>query len=443
MYSEFLCAPEEEERFTGDATFEIIHEPGDPPDSVRLKAISVTPESCLRQAGTEARIASGPGDLFTVTAPRASFATVREFWRSLRSYNLRDRYARHRFYQGEIAPAASDLDRQDATFRLTPGLADDAVADLVSFESWNYPGYFLVEENRRIFLRQRRTCSDAFNESATFRIVPGLADGSAISLESHARADHYIRHWNFQLYVDPRESGIFAEDATFDLVSPQYDPAPHYCSLRLADSDDYLVHEKNGDDLVGSVRRLFSRDDEIAASFRKMAGLGRPDDPSCVSYEALVPHDAGGGATAMRSYAQRYMRHYEYRIQISPRRPLNLRDLPEPAAVQPERVDEDGIMEYFLVKYDWGAIAYIGSYTGTQSVAYDFVRHFFEELEARDGVAILGDVWTGELNRYISEQFPAIEARWGHWFAAAIYEHVHKMMLFGDPSLRIGGARGF
>ncbi len=441
-YSEYICVPEDEERFTGDATFEMVHDPDDPPDSVRLKAINITPESCLLQMNNEVKVVQGRGDVFAVTEPALSPGALCQYWRSIQSYNYAERSVRHRFYQGEITPIVSDLDRQDATFRLTPGLVDETDGELVSFESWNLPGFFLAEENRRVYLRQRRTCSEAFNESATFRITPGLADRSAMSFESYTRRGHYIRHWNFQLFVDPEEGGIFDQDATFRITDPRYDPIPHYCSLQLADSDRYLLYEIKGLDVVGNVRRVMSTSDEIAATFRKLPGLARPTDPQCVSYEALLP-PSGEDVSPVRSSSQRYLRHSDFKIKVSPRRPLNLRDLPEPAAVQPASVDHDSIMESFLVKFNWGAVAYIGSYTGTQAVAYDVVRQFFEEFQAREGSATLGDVWRGELDRTITEQFPAIESLWGNWMAGAIFQHVHKMMLFGDPSLQIGGATRF
>ncbi|NQT82012.1 hypothetical protein HQ563_03255 [bacterium] len=37
---------------------------------------------------------------------------------------------------------------------------------------------------------------------------------------------------------------------------------------------------------------------------------------------------------------------------------------------------------------------------------------------------------------FIREDFPDIEDNWGDWYAGAIFQHVHKMMFFGDPSLR-------
>lgn len=55
------------------------------------------------------------------------------------------------------------------------------------------------------------------------------------------------------------------------------------------------------------------------------------------------------------------------------------------------------------------------------------------------GTAKLGDLWMGGVGRYIDDDFGEISSRWDNGYAAAIYYHIQKMMLFGDPSLRIGG----
>jgi hypothetical protein len=144
--------------------------------------------------------------------------------------------------------------------------------------------------------------------------------------------------------------------------------------------------------------------------------------------------------TAMFHYPHHpYRRRDGGEYRPSPGVPNNQRDAPEPAAIQSSYYDLDCMAEHFMVKHDVGGIAYLGGYTGLQSPSKAFVKRLFEELVARNGSATLGDIWAGGVSRYIEKDFPNIERHWGNWFGAALYHHIQKMMLFGDPSLRIGG----
>ena len=136
---------------------------------------------------------------------------------SFKSWNFQDRYIRHRSSLGHIDPiAAGDpLARQDATFRLVPGVA----GRLNSFESVNYPGHFLRHENFRLKLAPQSN-DQLFKDDATFSVVPGLAGADGRSFESANFPGHYIRHSNFELWLARADgSQLFKDDATF-IVSP-------------------------------------------------------------------------------------------------------------------------------------------------------------------------------------------------------------------------------
>ncbi|MBW2363794.1 MAG: AbfB domain-containing protein, partial [Deltaproteobacteria bacterium] len=120
-------------------------------------------------------------------------------------------FIRHRNYLGELTRISSNLDRQDASFRLVPGLAN---RNLVSFESVNFPGYYLRHQGFRIKLA-RGSNNDLFRKDATFKRVPGLANGSMVSFESYNYPGHYIRHRNFNLYLERGNTNLFRQDATF------------------------------------------------------------------------------------------------------------------------------------------------------------------------------------------------------------------------------------
>ncbi len=137
---------------------------------------------------------------------------------SLQSYNYPNFYIRHQYFFGELTVISSTLDKQDATFKIVPGLADPSY---VSFESLNYPNYYLRHQNFRIKLH-RETPDQLFKEDASFKIVPGLADSYTVSFESYNYPGFYIRHRNFHLYLERGNTDLFRKDATFSIVGPKY-----------------------------------------------------------------------------------------------------------------------------------------------------------------------------------------------------------------------------
>lgn len=118
---------------------------------------------------------------------------------------------------GELTEIINDQDRADCRFRIVPGLSDP---QSISFESVNYPGYYLRHQDFRIKLQQR-TSDLLFALDSTFRRVPGLADTSAFSFESVNYPGYFIRHRGFEMLItpDPLDGGPFRSDATFVLTS--------------------------------------------------------------------------------------------------------------------------------------------------------------------------------------------------------------------------------
>jgi hypothetical protein len=129
----------------------------------------------------------------------------------LQSLNFPGLFIRHRNFLGELTRINSNLDRQDASFRIVPGLAN---SNLISFESVNYPGYYLRHQGFRIKLARREN-NDLFRKDATFKRVPGLANRSMVSFESYNYPGHYIRHRNYHLYLERGNTNLFRQDATF------------------------------------------------------------------------------------------------------------------------------------------------------------------------------------------------------------------------------------
>ncbi len=156
-------------------------------------------------------------------APPAALAQAKkkEQLVSLYSFNFPDAYIRHRDALGFITAISSELDRKDASWYLTPGLADP---NHVSFRSVNYPNTYLRHQESRIKQHELED-DDLFRKDATFKRINGLAKGGWISFESLNYPDHFIRHKNSELWIEKSDgTELFAKDATFQIAAPFYRP---------------------------------------------------------------------------------------------------------------------------------------------------------------------------------------------------------------------------
>ncbi|WP_097869636.1 glycoside hydrolase family 43 protein [Streptomyces sp. rh34] len=131
----------------------------------------------------------------------------------IQSFNHPDRYVRHQDFDVRIDANVSPL--QDSQFRLSPGLVGGS--GYVSIQSVNNPGYYLRHKNFDLVL-ERDDGTAAFRADATFRQVPGLADASWTSFQSYNFPDRHLRHYAYQLRLDPAATDIDRRDATFRLT---------------------------------------------------------------------------------------------------------------------------------------------------------------------------------------------------------------------------------
>ncbi|GAA1653188.1 family 43 glycosylhydrolase [Catellatospora bangladeshensis] len=127
----------------------------------------------------------------------------------LRSHNQTTSYIRHWEYRAKLEPNVTNL--ADSQFRIVPGLTGSGT---VSLESANFPGYYLRHKNFELWV-ERSDGSTLFRNDATFYQRAGLA-GSGISLESVNFAGRYVRHSGGLLYVQAVTSSAYG-DATFQL----------------------------------------------------------------------------------------------------------------------------------------------------------------------------------------------------------------------------------
>jgi hypothetical protein len=173
------------------------------------------------QAATPAAPPPGP-------APPAAPAALQHV--SLQSLNFPDQYMRHCSGLGFIdnnlkgnGACNPAVYRQDVTFSIVPGLAGGTS---ISIESVNYPGSFLRHQNGRIKLA-KNDGSPLFKLDASFDRVAGLG-GRETSFRSVNFPDHYIRHCSGKLYIDRNDGSnkdcdpsdaVYRSDATFKLVA--------------------------------------------------------------------------------------------------------------------------------------------------------------------------------------------------------------------------------
>ncbi len=145
-----------------------------------------------------------------IFAPFSTTAITR-----LQSYNFPTRYIRHTGFHGRTDENVSPI--EDSEFRVRSGLTDSAG---VSFESVNFPGYYLrVRTNGEVWV-DKNDNTDAFRDSATFERVPGLADSSKSSFRMWTDSTRYLRHYAYWLYAQSGSGSAFNGDATFAEINP-------------------------------------------------------------------------------------------------------------------------------------------------------------------------------------------------------------------------------
>ena len=143
-------------------------------------------------------------------------------FRSLEAFRPQNQYVRHAGFLGRLGEPKTELDARDANFRIVPGLADK---NCISFEATNVRDHYFKHAFGRVVLAKRLD-EKKFREDATFCIVQGLhktarSGTESLSFRSFNFPDRYIRHRNFELWLDPFENTPqYRDDATFFMVQP-------------------------------------------------------------------------------------------------------------------------------------------------------------------------------------------------------------------------------
>ncbi|QFZ21735.1 family 43 glycosylhydrolase [Saccharothrix syringae] len=129
----------------------------------------------------------------------------------LKSYSQPDRFVRHWEYRARVEANVNPL--ADSQFRVVAGLAG---AGAVSLESTNFPGYYLRHRNYELWV-ERNDGSAVFRADASFTRRAGLADASAVSFESSNFPGRYLRHNGTVVNLEAVSDAAGRADATFVL----------------------------------------------------------------------------------------------------------------------------------------------------------------------------------------------------------------------------------
>ena len=140
------------------------------------------------------------------------------------SFNFRDRFIRHRNFEGLLSRQQDGGWPADFSFTLV-----SRGSGRVALKA-NVPGHFLRHANFQIFLGKSNGPGDQlFLQDSTFFLEKGLADRNGVSFRSVNFPDRYLRHRNFKLFLEPKNSPNLAADATFiktQIIDEGPDPNP-------------------------------------------------------------------------------------------------------------------------------------------------------------------------------------------------------------------------
>ena len=142
--------------------------------------------------------------------------------RRLRLSGTTNQYVRHSGFRARVA--IDPFPAQDFEFRVVTGLAGLAG---ISLESVNFPGRYLrVRPDAEVWIEQTDG-SSGFNDSATFRRLPGLADASMYSYRMWSDNTRYLVHQSGLINAAPASDPAEQANATFAEVpaEPEIEPA--------------------------------------------------------------------------------------------------------------------------------------------------------------------------------------------------------------------------
>ena len=170
------------------------------------------------RAANRALIDASRGTTAPLTLPVDQYRSLR-----VTTPGYTDRFMRHKDGAAftEVVNAGSDsLLKNDATWRIVPGLANGTC---YSFESRNYPGQYLRHREYRV--HKEAGSGDLYRADATFCPVRG-ADGG-VRLSAYNFPEQYLRHYNAELWLATPggthtwdNAALFTQDTTWAVEAP-------------------------------------------------------------------------------------------------------------------------------------------------------------------------------------------------------------------------------
>ncbi len=264
--------------------------------------------------------------------------------RSLFLFAPRSTFVRHQNGLGATSPQVSYLDKDDAAFRVRPGLASSSC---VSFESRNYPNSYLRHEGFRVTLSPF-TDTDLFRADATFcQRAPLAVTGEAgfMSFASYNFQDYYLRNRKGELWLEWAYGGaMLVWDGTFGVTYAR--PS----TPAVVRGQRYALQSYNYPARRVVLQNGGVRIEQGTQTWRVVNGLA---DSRCVSFEStsspgqflrhsnfrvvqaasdgsqlfredatFCPRAAPGGFDWVQlesfNYPGRFLRHYAFEMFISP-----------------------------------------------------------------------------------------------------------------------------
>jgi Alpha-L-arabinofuranosidase B (ABFB) domain len=153
-----------------------------------------------------------PGSRISIEATTACCTT----------FSIQHDHGDNRVVITQVTADSSDTSRGDATWIVRPGLADRLC---ISFESADDPGYYLRHFDFELYLDQDDG-SGQFALDATFCRRPGNS-GQDYSFESYNYPSMYIRHYDYVVYLAgdggplPWDTAtLWPDDSTWQIIQP-------------------------------------------------------------------------------------------------------------------------------------------------------------------------------------------------------------------------------
>lgn len=208
------------------------------------------------------------------------------------------RHANFVAWANSISPTSDAQSRDDASFYTRAGLGN---SQCYSFESKNYPGYFLRHRNFQVGLAANDN-SALFQADSTFCAVAGLS-GTGVSLQSLNYPDHYMHvRSGSDVWIDTSDgTASFAQNASFSLAEVYLptETAPH--SFGVISVPGELIRHQNFVGYVSSIDSASPAGDRADASFVVHPGNA---SANCYSFEAS-------------NYKGYYLRHYNFQLVLN------------------------------------------------------------------------------------------------------------------------------